>query len=318
MSTPAVDILITVFERADYVAHAIQAVIAQSYEHWQLTISEDGGSTEPVRRAVEPYLADERIRYVTPGKHLGNARHKTSLLEQGHGKYVTVLDDDDYWLPGWLARRVEFLEEHDTCILVWAGHFDVDVNGNEFRRSPFEMIGGVHSSREFTQAMMQANLVATPSVLFRRNAYVRAGNRFDPNFIHINDYELWMRLGLLGPVGYLPLYDSGYRMHPHQRSREHNQAMDYFLMVDHLDGLLQQHMPDLRLPVSVRKRQKADRLLSVALDLAEQGQRRQAAERIAAAARLDPRALVSRRGLGALAGTVAGKKVSRHLGTMRS
>ncbi|MFI4977953.1 MAG: glycosyltransferase [Solirubrobacterales bacterium] len=316
--TPLVDISIPVFGRANYVAHAIESVIAQSYERWQLTISEDRGTTEPVLRAVEPYLGDKRIRYTTPGEHLGNARHKSSLLAQGHGKYVTVLDDDDLWLPVWLARRVEFLEQHTECVLVWAGHFDIDPNGAEVRRSPLPLAGGVYSSLEFVQAMMRANLIPTQTALFRRDAYVHAGNTFDPRFVHINDYELWLRLGLLGPVGFLPLYDSGYRRHPQQRSRQHNRAVDHLLLIDHLDGLLQKSIPDLRLPASVRRQQKADRLLSVALDAAEQGQARLAARRIAAAARLAPRALASRRGLAAIAATVAGKKIRQRIGTMRS
>ena len=315
---PLVDIAITVFGRADYVAHAIESVIAQSYEHWQLTISEDRETTEPVLRAVEPYLGDKRIRYTTPGEHLGNARHKSSLLTRGRGKYVTVLDDDDCWLPVWLARRVEFLEQHAECVLVWAGHFDIDANGAEIRRSPLPLAGGVYSSVEFMRAMMRANLIPTQTALFRRDAYVHAGNTFDPRFVHINDYELWLRLGLLGPVGFLPLYDSGYRRHPQQRSRQHNRAVDHLLLIDHLDGLLQKSIPDLRLPASARRQQKADRLLSVALDAAEQGHATIAARRIAAAACLAPRALASRRGLGAIAATVAGKKIRQRIGTMRS
>jgi GT2 family glycosyltransferase len=314
---PLVDIAITIFGRADYVAHAIKSVIAQSYAHWQLTVSEDAGPTEPVVRAVEPYLGDKRIRYATPGERLGNAQHKSSLLAQGHGKYVAVLDDDDCWLPEWLARRVRFLERYPECVLVWGGHSDIDADGVEIGRPPLPFANGVHSSPEFMQAMVRANMIATPSVLFRRDAYVRAGNTFDPRFIQINDYELWLRLGLLGPVGFLALYDSCYRVHPQQTSHQ-RKAFDHFQLIEHLDGLLEKSMPELRLPASVRRRQKADRLLSAALDAAEQGQTTIAARRIAASVRLDPRALASRRGLGAFAGTVAGKKVSLRIGTMRS
>lgn len=315
---PLVDIAITIFERADYVAHAIESVIAQSYEHWQLTVSEDAGPTGPVRRAVEPYLGDRRIRYVTQGKRLGSARHKSSLIAQCHGKYVTVLDDDDRWLPEWLARRVAFLEQNPTCVLVWAGHFDIDADGIEIGQPTFPMTDGVHSSSEFMQAMMRSNIVATPSVLFRRDAYVLAGNTFDPRFTHINDYELWLRLGLLGPVGFLALRDSGYRVHPQQMSRQHTRAMDHLQLVDHLDDLLRKDMPDLRLPPSVRRRQKADGLLSVSLDAAEEGSTAIAIRRIAESIRLSPRALASQRGLAAIIAAIGGRRVRRRIGAMRS
>jgi len=52
---------------------------------------------------------------------------------------------------------------------------------------PLPCAGGVHSSREFVKAMMKGNIVGTPDVLFRRDAYTRAGNAFDDRFLHIDD-----------------------------------------------------------------------------------------------------------------------------------
>jgi len=108
MRDSCVDIGIPVYERASYVADASR--LSQSYTNWQLTVSEEQGPTEPVRRAVEPYLADERVRYIPIDTRLGVARHKSILVERGQGKYVGLLDDDDCWLAGRLSRRVEFLE----------------------------------------------------------------------------------------------------------------------------------------------------------------------------------------------------------------
>ncbi len=110
MAGPLVDIGIPVYQRAEYVAQAIESVLAQSYGDWRLTVSEDGPPTDAIRDAVEPYLADERVRYVTTGRRLGLARNKSSLAAGGHGKYVALLDDDDVWLAGWLAQRIDFLE----------------------------------------------------------------------------------------------------------------------------------------------------------------------------------------------------------------
>jgi GT2 family glycosyltransferase len=246
------------------------------------------------------------------------ARHKSSLVAQGTGKYVALLDDDDLLRAEWLSRRVEFLEQHSDCVLVWAGHLDIDADGTELGRSSFPLSEGVHSSSEFLRAMMRANIVATPSVLVRRDAYARAGGAFDPKFAHINDYELWLRLGLLGPVGFIEIHDCGYRVHPEQMSRRHDRALDHLRLVDHLDGLLRTSYPELRLPERVRRRLKADRLLSAALDASENGQGRLAVRRIASAARLAPRALVSKRGLAAVAAVAGGKTATRRLGAMRS
>ena len=154
-------------------------------------------------------------------------------------------------------------------------------------------------------------------MLLRREAYVRAGNTFDARFVHINDYELWLRVGMLGPVGFLPVHDSAYRLHPEQMSLRRDRALDHLRLIDHLDDLLQRANLELRSSPAARRRQKADRLLSAALDAAEQGGTRIAASRIRSAARLDVRALASRRGLGAIAATVGGSTVRRRIGALR-
>jgi len=318
MTVPLVDIGITVHDRADYVARAIQSVVEQSYTHWRLTISQDGGMTTPVKYAVEPYLEDERVSYVTPGEHLGIARHKSSLVARGHGKYAALLDDDDVWLSGWLARRVDFLEKHPSCVLVWAGNIEIDAAGEKVRQSVFPLGEGVHSSLDFMTAETRHNIVGSPSVLFRRAPYIDAGGEFDSRFVVINDYELWLRLGLLGPVGFLAVHDSGYRLHPEQRTRRHDRALDHLQLVDHLDCLLQASLPALRLSPRERRRQTADWLLSAALDAAEADQARIAARRIASAARRAPQALVSQRGIAAIAATAGGKAVRRRVVAARS
>jgi glycosyltransferase involved in cell wall biosynthesis len=318
MTEPLVDIGIPVYRRADYIGTAIESVLAQSYGEWRLTISEDAGPTAAVRNSVAPYLVDERVRYVTPDERLGLARNKSSLATPGQGKYMALLDDDDRWMPEWLERRVDFLERQPECVLVWGGHIDIDPTGVELARSAFPLAGGVHSSREFVQVMMPGNVVATPSVLLRREAYVRAGNAFDASFVYINDYELWLRMGMLGPVGFLAVHDSAYRVHPAQLSLQRDQALDHLHLIDHLDELLRRADIDLRLPPAARRRQKADRFLSAALDAAEQGDTRIAARRIRSAAGLDPRALASTRGLSAIAATVGGRTVSRRIGALRS
>jgi GT2 family glycosyltransferase len=317
MALPLIDIGIPVFQRADYVAEAIESVLAQSYQHWRLTVSEDGPQTDPVRLAVEPYLGDERVRYVSTGKWLGLARNKSSLAATGEGKYLALLDDDDIWLADWLARRIEFLETSGDCVLVWGGHFDIDSGGTRLARSPFPLPGGVHEPREFVRMMMRRNAIATSSVLLRRSAYRRAGNSFDPRFLVINDYELWLRLGMVGRVGFLPIHDSARRVHPGQMTVRPNQALDHLLLIDHLDGLLERADLGLRLSPTARRRLKADRSLSVALDSAEQGNSRSAARRISEAIGLDPRALATPRGLGAIVATLGGRRVGSRIGALR-
>jgi GT2 family glycosyltransferase len=314
---PIVDVWIPVLERVEFVARAVESVLGQSYPGWRLTIAQDGPPTDGVRRAVAPYLDDPRVSYRAAGRRLGIAALKNELIASSHAPYFTVLDDDDFWMDGWLARRVEFLDGNPECVLVWSAHVDVDGSGREVARRPPAMSSGVHSAREFTTRMIEANLIATPSVLVRRSAYAAAGGRFDPRFVYISDYELWLRLGMTGPVGFLGVYDSAYRVHAQQASQRRGWADDFLLLGDHVDGLLAGRFPELRADPRRARRMKADRLLSSALDAAGRSERRLALGRILAAARLAPGALGSRRGAAAVVAALGGEAVRRRVDARR-
>jgi GT2 family glycosyltransferase len=316
VSGPTVDIGIPVFQRPEYVAAAIESVIAQSYTDWRLTISEELGPTPEVVRAVEPFLADERIRYVATDGRLGIARHKSSLVEQGQGPYVALLDDDDTWAPEWLERRVDFLGRHQQCVFVFGGHLDIDSGGHLLGRSAFPLTGPVHTSAEFLQQMMGRNFVATASVLVRRNAYRRAGT-YDPEFVFASDAEMWFRLALHGPVGFIAVHDCSSRLHPKQISHRPERARSFLLLLERYDRSLAAAFPELRLRRSKLRRLRAGLLLSIALDETAAGRLSSAARTVVSAAHTDPRALASPRAAAATGAIVGGKRMRRRILALR-
>ena len=81
-----VDVGIPTYGEPKFLAKAIESVLDQTFPAWALTISENW-PRERGRRwaAVEPYLADPRVRYVTTGTNLGGARNSTGLIQSGRG-----------------------------------------------------------------------------------------------------------------------------------------------------------------------------------------------------------------------------------------
>ena len=296
--TPLVDIGIPVFARFRYVATAIESVLAQSFQDWRLVVSEDGAGTEAVARAVEPYLEDERISFVSANTAAGAAEHMTRLIRTGSAPYVALLHDDDFWDATFLENRVDFLERHRACGFVFSAMTLVDEEGRYLERGRESLSPGVHQPQELVPKLLRTNLVPTPTVLTRRSAYEAVGAAFEPRLRRIYDYEMWLRLALHAPVGYLDARDASWRVHEDQSSRSlDDRTADFKVFLELADELVSEQLPRARLSPRQRRRTLSSWLLTNALDAVEQRDRhvarsclREALETYPPSA-LDPRVL---------------------------
>jgi glycosyltransferase involved in cell wall biosynthesis len=103
---PLVSVLIGNYNYAQYIAAAIDSVIAQDYQHFEICICDDG-STDSSVAVMQQYAAREpRIKLVVQ-KNLGQASALNAAWRLASGDLVALLDSDDVWLPSKLARVVQ-------------------------------------------------------------------------------------------------------------------------------------------------------------------------------------------------------------------
>jgi hypothetical protein len=279
-----------------YLAAAVESVLAQTFPRWRLTISENAlAADDAVASLLRPFVGDPRIRHVVTGQDWSGARNSTYLLEAGRARYVALLHDDDVWDPDWLERRVTFLDAHPECAYVFAGNRLIDERGDEFGRSDPAYAEGVHEPREVVPLLLERKgMPMPPTALVRRSAYDAVGPVFDERF-PAWDYDMVIRLAARFPVGYLDVWDSGFRIHTTQQTYGERWGERKILLEDVLDEILVTSAPELRLPEAARRRRRADAHMSAALDAVETGRRRDAVRLVAGALRLRPAAVANPR-----------------------
>jgi hypothetical protein len=272
-----------------YLAAAVESVLAQTFPRWRLTISENALEGDAaVASLLRPYLEDARVRHVLTERDLSGAGNSTFLLQAGSAPYVAILHDDDVWDPEWLERRVAFLEAHPECGYVFAGNRLIDEQGDEFGRSQPEYPEGVHDPREVVPLLLERKgMPMPPTALVRRSAYEAVGPVFDERF-PAWDYDMVIRLAARFPVGYLDVWDSGFRIHTTQQTYGERWGERKILLEDVLDEILATSAPELRLPEPARRRRRADAHMSAALDAIETGRRREALRLVAGGLRIRP------------------------------
>ena len=110
-----VSVIVIFLNASDFLQAAIESVLAQTYEHWELLLVDDGsndGSTEIAMSFASEN--SERIKYFDHDGHqnLGMSAARNLGIREAKGDYIAFLDADDYWLPNKLAVQTTILDSH--------------------------------------------------------------------------------------------------------------------------------------------------------------------------------------------------------------
>mgnify|MGYP000992356364 FL=1 len=115
MKKPLVSIMMPAYNAGKYIRRAIQSVLVQTYENWELIIVDDC-STDNTYEIVANYK-DPRIRILRHEQNMGVGPSRNDALSASRGQWVTVLDADDQWLPERLDRLMKETERREDLFL---------------------------------------------------------------------------------------------------------------------------------------------------------------------------------------------------------
>jgi glycosyltransferase involved in cell wall biosynthesis len=292
---------------APYIGEAIESVFAQTMPSWTLLISENGAPGGKLADQLSPYLSDPRIRYRSTGADLSAATNHTQLITDGTARYVGVLHDDDRWHPHFLERRVAFMEAHPACGFVFSGNYEIDSKSDRIRGSDMVLAEGVYEPKAFVPILLRRTVIGFPTVVVRRSAYEAVGPAFDEETISY-DFEMWLRLAIRFPVGYLAVRDADYRIHDSQATMTIGRRGEQRLRsLEQADALVAT-APDIEVDRRWLRRRKAGAHLTAALDDLQEADRPSARGHIRAGLKTYPAVAFDPRMPAALAGLVLGRR----------
>lgn len=254
MGSPAVvSVVIPSYNRAHTLPETLESVLAQSYPHLEIVVVDDG-STDDTENAIAKYR--DRISYVKQ-KNGGLAAARNAGFLKSRGEYVAWLDSDDVWNPDKTALQVAALQQHPDNVLVASDFSAFDEDGFfeeshvasyyavvgrtpgglagffpeafvlRTRDIPFVPPGApdlvrVRAGRVY-EKLVGGNCLHPPTVMFRRDAALRAG-WLDASFRRDSDYEYLLRLSREGRVAYVERPLMRYRYSPDQMSSDKHLA----------------------------------------------------------------------------------------------
>lgn len=204
MKTPAVSVLIPTYNYARYLPEAIDSVLAQDFDDFEVIIADDT-STDNTAEICRMYEAkDPRIRFFRHEKNLGMVENWNWCLQQARGKYIKyLLADDKFAKPYALTRLVGALEQPGVSLSVSA-RILIDENSQVTGIwNPLGLRNKRIAGRKLVARclMRDVNLIGEPTaVLFRR---ADAARGFDPHYRQLVDLEMWFHLLQQGDLAFI-------------------------------------------------------------------------------------------------------------------
>ena len=116
MNKSGISIILPVYNRIKFLEQAINSVLKQTYQHWELIIADDNSDSE-TRAFLNKYpILDRRIKIYRNPKNLGLFANLNKAISNAENDYLFILCSDDYLLPNCLQTFLEFQEEY-PCLL---------------------------------------------------------------------------------------------------------------------------------------------------------------------------------------------------------
>jgi glycosyltransferase involved in cell wall biosynthesis len=181
-----ISIVIPVFNRENAVRRAIESVLGQTCQDFEIIVVDDG-STDATTSAVAAF-DDPRINLIRHDRNRGGSAARNTGIRAGLSPYVAFLDSDDEWLPTKLERQLEVFERSDDLLgLVYTGAERVFPDGSVSRYMPRPQV-------DLTRALLRANVIGETSLGMVRRSALEAIGGFDESLPSCQDFDLWQRI----------------------------------------------------------------------------------------------------------------------------
>jgi glycosyltransferase involved in cell wall biosynthesis len=126
---PLVSIVMPVFNGERFLREALDSLLKQSFNDFELRISDNASTDATAAICLEYAAKDSRIIYHRNAENLGVFRNTEQLYRQAKGEFLMLVGDDDVYEPDCLARYVERIRDRNDVILVYSDYGWIDIEG---------------------------------------------------------------------------------------------------------------------------------------------------------------------------------------------
>ncbi|MEW8686398.1 MAG: glycosyltransferase [Candidatus Thiodiazotropha sp.] len=198
---PAISIIIPSYNHADYIVEAIESVLQQSFQDWELILIDDASAD-----ASWPLIASYEDKRIQSLRHTENQGAHSTINEGlglAKGDYLTILNSDDSYAPDRLERLYHHAKTSGAAFLatrvqpIAADGTPADDPNSHWISWYAGLLDAYRETDQLLTGLCKGNLLITTSnFFFQREVYEKCGGFADYRYVH--DFEFVLRLIFAG------------------------------------------------------------------------------------------------------------------------
>lgn len=233
---PKVSVIIPYHNGKKFIAEAIESVLSQTYQNFEIIIVDDG-PTDNIKAVIEPYTIDSKVKLVQHETNRGIPSARNTGIRHSKGEYIAFLDQDDLWFPKKLEYQVAVFERASTDLgFVFSNMNIIDNEGIVKICSAVSTIPSNinnFSSQEVLKTLfLNGNFISMITVMVRRECITTIGLFDEIIKGGSDDYDICLRLATKYKIEYLDVPLAAHRIHSANYSNTERFFKDNLLIMD--------------------------------------------------------------------------------------
>ena len=186
-----VSIIIPYFKKKDYILDAINSILNQTYQNFEIIIVYDDIDKSELSLIYKIQKVDKRIKVLINKKNLGAGLSRNYAIKNSNGKYIAFLDADDIWNVEKLKKQVSIMEQKNLSI-THTSYKILDKNNNH---------ANIRLAKNLDyKKLLKSCDVGLSTVMIKKDLFSKK-NKFS-NMKTKEDYVLWLSLTKSGYIFY--------------------------------------------------------------------------------------------------------------------
>lgn len=206
--SPLVSVIMPSYNGERFIREAIESVLVQTYENWELIIIEDA-STDHSIEVIKTYK-DKRIRLFCNEQNKGIAESTNRGIQESRGKYIALLDDDDVAEKDRFTLQVDYLETHPEIEILGGRTTFIDTSGKVIDYS-----GIPRNNPKYIKAVLLFGCMdfLNSTAMIRRGFIEKFHLYYENGYYGMQDYKFYMESSKLGNISTIPQFLLKHRLH---------------------------------------------------------------------------------------------------------
>jgi len=185
-----VSVIIPTYNRGWILREAIESVLAQDYENFELIVVNDG-SNDDTERILAEYGGSITV---LEQANQGVSAARNNGVAHANGTLIAFLDSDDLWLPEKLSVQVAFFQANPEALVCQTQETWIRDGRRIYPKNRHQKQSGLFFGRS-----LDLCLVSPSAVMMKKHLFEEVGG-FDEKLPACEDYDLWLRVGVRIPI----------------------------------------------------------------------------------------------------------------------